>query len=184
MKKFGDRRDGKRVRNLNGMNYIMYHLLKSRCNNEVYINYAMDVTELVKYLDKLKTNKDQHITYFHAFCTAIGKIFYNRPYLNRFVVNGHFYERNDIVLAFAQKVSFEDDSKEYMQMFKVRPDDNVFRISERMKKKVKVVRESKGSDTDDLVSKIGKMPGPIRGFIVSIFKFLDKYDLVPSSMTK
>lgn len=184
MKKFGDRKDAKRVRNLNGMNYIMYHLKKKRSESEVYIDYPMDVTELVKYLDKYKNSKDKHITYFHAFTASVGKVFYNRPYLNRFIVNGHFYERNDIILAFAQKVSFDDDSKEYMQMFKIYPDDNIFKISERMSKKVKVVRESKGSGTDDLVARIGKMPRPIRGFIVSIFKFLDKHDLIPSSMTK
>ena len=114
MKKFGDRKDAKRVRNLNGMNYIMYHLKKKRSESEVYIDYPMDVTELVKYLDKYKNSKDKHITYFHAFTASVGKVFYNRPYLNRFIVNGHFYERNDIILAFAQKVSFDDDSKEYI----------------------------------------------------------------------
>ena len=47
MKKFGDRKDGKQIRNMNGMNYIMNDLLKSRCDNEVYANYTIDVTELV-----------------------------------------------------------------------------------------------------------------------------------------
>ena len=55
MSKFGDRKDGKRVKDINGMNHIMYHLGKSRCSNEVYIDYPIDVTNLVKYVEK--TNK-------------------------------------------------------------------------------------------------------------------------------
>lgn len=183
MKKFGDRRDGKRLKDLNGMNYIMYHIKKKRSESEVYINYSIDVTELVKYINELDRKK-KHITYFHAFSTAVAKVFYNRPYLNRFIVNGHFYERNEVLLAFAQKTQFNDDAKEFMQIFKVNKDDNIFSISERMSKKVQTVRSNKGSGTDDLVAKIGKMPRPIRGFVVSIFKFLDKHDLVPRSMTK
>ena len=30
---------------------------------------------------------DKEITYFHAFVTALGKVMYNRPRLNRFVAN-------------------------------------------------------------------------------------------------
>ena len=53
MSRFGDRKDGKRVRDINGINHIMYHLGKSRCSNEVYIDYPIDVTNLVKYVDNL-----------------------------------------------------------------------------------------------------------------------------------
>ena len=95
MKNFKDRRDGRRITNLNGMNYIMYHLKKKRCESEVYVNQEIDVTELKKYVEEVnKKNKERHITYFHVFATAIGKVIYNRPYLNRFIVNGHFYQRN------------------------------------------------------------------------------------------
>ena len=56
MKKFGDRKDGVRIRDLNGMNYINYQLKKKRCQSEVYINYSMDITKLVKYVEKINSN--------------------------------------------------------------------------------------------------------------------------------
>lgn len=183
MKKFGDRKDGTRVRNMNGANYIMYHLKKRRCESEVYINYAMDVTNLVKYMEKINKNK-KHITYFHVFATAIAKLIYNRPYLNRFIVNGHFYDRNEVTISYFAKTKFDDDSEELMQVLKVNPDDNLFTLSDKISGSVKKTRTSKSSGTDDLVSKIGNMPKPIRSFVVGIFKLLDRYDLVPKSMTK
>ena len=185
MKNFKDRRDGRRITNLNGMNYIMYHLKKKRCESEVYVNQEIDVTELKKYVEEVnKKNKERHITYFHVFATAIGKVIYNRPYLNRFIVNGHFYQRNEVTVSYVAKTTFDDDSEELMQVLKINENDNLFSISDSISKRVKKTRNSSSSGTDDFVAKIGKMPKPIRAFIVWVFKFLDRYDLVPSSMTK
>ena len=184
MKKFGDRKDGVRIRDLNGMNYINYQLKKKRCQSEVYINYSMDITKLVKYVEKINKKSDVHITYFHIFATALAKVIYNRPYLNRFIVNGHFYDRNEVSISYVAKTSFDDDSKELMQVLKIEEDDNLFTISDRISNRVKKTRNSKSSSTDDLVDKIGKMPKVLRNIIVGIFKFLDRHDLLPVSMTR
>lgn len=184
MKKLGDRKDAIRIKNINGMNYIMYHLKKRRSESEVYINYEIDVTNLVKYIEDINKKDNIHITYFHAFTTSIAKLVYNRPYLNRFIVNGHFYQRNEVTVSYVAKTEFNDDSEELMQVLKIDENDNIYTISDKLSKKVKKTRENKSSSTDDLVSTVGKMPKLIRAFVVSIFKIMDKYDLLPKSMTK
>lgn len=179
-----DRKDGKRLGRLNGMSYIMYHLKKSRNASEVYMDKAMDVTELVKYFNKLKKKDDVHVTYFHLFSTAVAKTIYNRPYLNRFIVNGYYYERNDVLLSYVAKTSFTDDAQEVMQVIKALPDDNIFTLSEKMSKVVKSARgDNKTSSTDDLVDNIGNLPKILRSPIVGVFKFLDRHDFLPISMT-
>lgn len=184
MGSFKDRKDGKRLGRLNGMSYIMYHLKKSRNASEVYMDKAMDVTELVKYFNKLKKKDDVHVTYFHLFSTAVAKTIYNRPYLNRFIVNGYYYERNDVLLSYVAKTSFTDDAQEVMQVIKALPDDNIFTLSEKMSKVVKSARgDNKTSSTDDLVDNIGNLPKILRSSIVGVFKFLDRHDFLPISMT-
>ena len=90
-KRFGDRKDGYRVRDINGMNYIMHDIQKKRNDNEVFGNYHLDVTNLVKYVNKYnEKNKDRHLTYFHVFSMAIAKTIYNRPLLNRFISKEKF----------------------------------------------------------------------------------------------
>lgn len=184
MSNFGDRKDGKRVKDINGMNHIMYHLGKSRCSNEVYIDYSIDVTSLVKYVDSINKIGDTHLTYFHVFCTAIGKVFYNRPLLNRFLVNGYFYDRNDVLISYVAKTSFDDSSSELMKVLKIDEGDNVFSISDKISGDVKKIRSNKGSGTDDLVSSVGNLPKPIRSVIAGVFKFLDRHDFLPLSMTR
>lgn len=184
-KRFGDRRDARRVRDIDGLHNIMISLNPKRCDSNVYINHKIDVTELVKYVENQnKKDKENKLTYFHAFSTAIAKLIYNRPLLNRYIVNGRFYDRNEVSLSFVAKVKIEDNSEEVLSVIKVKPNDNINTIRDTIANQVKQIRSNKRDITDDLVSKVGKTPKFIRNFIVWIVKQLDKYDLLPYSMVK
>ena len=102
------RKYAKRINNLSGLSQILIDLKPRRCDSDVYINQKMDVTELCKYMEN-KKKKNEDITIFHAFMTAIGKLYYNKPYLNRFIANRHIYEHNDIVISFVAKVAFNEE---------------------------------------------------------------------------
>ena len=188
MKKFGDRKDARRLskKEMTGMAYINCDLKKKRAYREVFMNMPMDVTEMIKYVNKHNASKkDIHITYFHVFCTAIAKTIYNYPNLNIFSMNGNFYMRNDVVLSFVAKKDFTAESKEVMQMLKVREDDNIFTLSEKISGGVKKARTGEGSDSggDNLVDSVGHLPTFLRRPVVGIFKFLDRHDLLPTSLT-
>ena len=185
MKKIGDRKDAKRVRNLTGMAQICIDLKPDRCDSDVYINQKMDVTNLVKYIEQRKKEKDE-ISYFHAFVTAIGKTFYNRPKLNRFVANRHIYEHDDIVVSFVAKVTFDDKSEELMIMVPIEENDNIDSISKKIKNKVDSVRNktSKKEGANNAIDILGKLPNIVRIPIVGIFKWCDKKGILPSSLIK
>jgi pyruvate/2-oxoglutarate dehydrogenase complex dihydrolipoamide acyltransferase (E2) component len=189
MKKFGDRRDGRRLtkKEMTGMAYINCDLKKKRAYREVFMNVPIDVTEMIKYVEKQNKKKDVHITYFHMFCAAIGKTIYNNPNLNIYSIGGNFYMRNDVILSFVAKTDFSDEAKEVMQMLKVEENDNIFTLSKKISGGVKKARsDSKESSSggDNLVDTVGHMPKIIRRPIVGVFKFLDKHDLLPKSLTE
>lgn len=184
-KRFGDRRDAKKVRNIDGVHSIMAHLKPSRCDSDVYINHKIDVTELVKYVEQRnRKDKNNKLTYFHAFSTAIAKLVYNRPLLNRYVVNGSFYDRKDVTLSFVAKVSFEDKAEEFLSVINTKKNGNIDAIRDAISQKVKQIRSNKKDETDDIVEKIGKLPKLLRKIIVGVVKILDRYDLLPYSMIK
>jgi pyruvate/2-oxoglutarate dehydrogenase complex dihydrolipoamide acyltransferase (E2) component len=185
MKKLLDRKDGKRVK-LNGMSQILIDLKPRRCDSDVFINQKLDVTELVKYMEK-KKKKNSDISYFHAFMTAIGKGYYNRPKLNRFVANRHVYEHNDIVISFVAKTSFNDKSEEIMIMTNFKENDNIDTISKQIKDNVDKIRNKKAAKVEkaganSAIDILGKLPNIIRVPLVGLLKFLDTKDLLPSSL--
>lgn len=184
-RKFGDRRDAKLCRDINGLSQICIDLKPKRSLSELFINQKYDVTNLVKYIEKQKQirSDEEKITYFHAFLTATAKVMYNRPLLNRFVANRHLYEHNDISLSFVMKTEFSDKAEEIMVIMPIEEKDNIFTVSDKVRKKVNSVREKsdKGTGANNAIQVIGKMPNIIRVPLIGIFKFLDKLGWLPSS---
>ncbi len=184
-KRLVDRKYAKRVDNISGLSQILIDLKPDRSVSDVYINQKMDVTELCKYVEKLK-KKGEHITIFHAFMAAIGKVYYNRPYLNRFVANRHIYEHNDVVISFVAKIAFDDNAEEMMILVKIDKDDNIHTISKKILDKVDSIRnkevDKKGANS--AIEILGKLPNIIRVPIVGVFKWCDKVGLLPSSLVE
>lgn len=185
-KRFGDRKDATKVRDIDGLHKLMLRLKPRRSSSDVYINHSIDVTELVKYIEKKKLlDKNVKTTYFHAFSTAIAKMIYTRPGLNRFVINGDFYDRNEVALSFVAKTELNDEAEECMAVIKVEENANINTIRDIISGKVKKIRDnSKKNDTDHTIELVGKMPKFLRAFIMWIFKKLDNHDMLPSSLTK
>jgi len=188
-KRFGDRRDAKKVRDLDGMHNIMLEVMPKRCDADVYINVKIDVTNLKKYVeDYKKKNPNDKITFFHAFATAFGKVIYNRPLLNRYIINRTYYDRNEIILAFVAKVAFQDNSEEMMINIPIAKDDNIFTIRDKIAARVEKVRntktstDDKRSGTNNIVDVVGHFPKFLRKIVVSILQCFDRHDWLPKDI--
>ena len=180
-RKFGDRRDGRKLK-IGGFEKIWYSLKSRRSENEVHILREIDVTELKNYYDKMK-KENTKLTYFHLFSTAVAKVIYNRPKLNRFVISGNCYDRNEVTLSFVAKTQFTDDANELFTVMRVNDDDNLNSISSKILGDVKKVRSNQGSTTDDFMDKLRFLPKFMVSIIAFIFRFLDNHDMLPKSLT-
>lgn len=187
-RKIGDRFDAKRCNDIGGMSQILIDLKPKRSLSEVYINQKIDVTNLVKYIESQRENKnlENKLTYFHAFATAIGKTIYNRPLLNRFIANRHVYEHNNVSLSFVIKIDFNDKSEEVMVILPLLDKDNLFTISKKIYDKVEKIRkkEDSGTGANDAIKVIGKLPNIIRIPLVGLFKFFDKVGCLPTFLVE
>ena len=180
-KKFGDRRDGTRLKS-SGFEKIWFSLKNKRSENEVHILKEIDVTELKKYYDKIKKDNDK-ITYFHLFSTAVAKIIYNNSKLNRFVINGNCYMRNEVTLSYVAKTAFTDDAGELFTVMRVSDDDTLCSISDKIFGDVKKIRNNQGSNTDDFMDSLKMLPKFLVKIVTWIVKILDNHDLLPKSLT-
>lgn len=180
-KKFGDRHDGKKIK-VSGFDKFLYFLKQKRSESEVYISKELDVTELKKYLEN-KKKENKNMTYFHVFSTGISKVIYNRPKLNRFIIGGNYYERNEVTLSFVAKTDFTDNSKELLTVIRVDEKDNINTLSDKISGNVLKIRSNSSSNVDNVVDMLGKLPKFIMRFIVWIIKVLDNHDMLPRSLT-
>jgi len=182
MKRFGDRRDGVRVRNIDTLHVLQAHIKPMRCDSDVYINQKMDVTNLVKYMEK-KKKTEEDLTYFHLFVTLLAKTIYNKPLLNRFVVNKSYYDRNNVTIAFTAKANYSDEAKDILSVIEVKEEDTLKEVKDKLKYAVSRVRNNDEGGANAAVSIIGKLPKFIVSLVVHFVKFLDRHDWLPSSLT-
>ena len=180
-----DRKDAKRINNIDGLAQISIDLKPNRSVSDVYINQKMDVTKLLEYI-KEKKETNENLTFFHAIVAAIGKTIYNRPKLNRFVANRHMYEHNDVVISFVAKVSFDDHSEEMMILITIDPSDTIDSISKKIKDKVSSIRnkKEKKEGANSAIDTLGKLPNILRVPLVGFLKWCDKKGILPASLIK
>ena len=180
-RKWGDRVDGHWVKDAPGMNVIMTRLYPNRADSEVYLNQKIDVTNLLKFLETKNTpDAPYKTTIFHCMVAIIGRVLNERPILNRFVMAGRIYERDEIIVNFTAKRKFEDHAEEALMTYKARPDDTLESISRFIVGDVKKMRaETSASGLDDILNKFAKLPRPLLLFIVKAVRWLDFWGKAP-----
>ena len=177
------RRDGTRIRGLDGYHMILPYVMPKRTEAEVSMTQQFDVTDLVEFMAARSAQLGMNIKIFHAICTAVARTVYHRPKLNVFISGRTFYQRKDITLSFVVKQQFEDTADETLMFLKVEPDMNLDSISRMIVGDVSKVRREKSNDLDKLMELVGKMPRFIlEGFFGSL-KMLEYNGIMPKALT-
>ena len=112
-RRFGDRKDGVLLRDLDGMHFITPIIYPNRCDNEAYLSETIDLTNMNAYLEKKNAeNPDFPYTMFHVIVAGLIKTITLRPKMNRFIANKNFYQRNGVSASFVVKKQFADEAAE------------------------------------------------------------------------
>ena len=100
-KRWGDRRDARWVREIDGLHSIFPHLMNKRTDAEVFMQMTFDITDTLAYIARKNEGETEYrATLFHCIMMAIAKTVYMRPLLNRFISGRRFYDRYDITMGF------------------------------------------------------------------------------------
>ena len=188
-KRWGDRKDAYRIREIDPMHSFMPYLMPNRADNEAVLNEKVDITEVVKYLEKKnKENPEFKYTLFHVFCAAIAKVMTLRPKMNYFYCGYRLYEKKDLTLAFVVKKKFTDNASETIAVVNVDRESDVppiEQIYEKVKKIVYGVRkEDKTDGATDAMDILTKLPRCLLKIVVRFLNFLEYYGWLPKSLVE
>ena len=177
------RRDGVRVKGLDGFHNILPYIMPKRTEAEVSMTEQFDVTDLVKYMKERNEEEGTELKIFHAICTAVARTIYHRPKLNWFISGKRFYERKDITLSFVVKQKFRDDADESLMFLKVEPDMNLDTISKMILGDVEKLRREKSNDLDRLMDFVGSLPRPVLELFFGSLRVLEYHGIMPKALT-
>ncbi len=183
-RKFGDRRDGTLLRNVDAMHFLMPLIYPNRCDNEAFISERIDLTNINKYLEeKNKDNPEYKYNLFQVLVSAVLKTITLRPKMNIFIANKNMYQRNEVSASFVIKKVFEDNSEEGMAFIHSRDDFTINDVHNEIYRQINRCRkETKQDSTVEAMELLNKIPRFISKTAVSFICFLDKIGKVPKSL--
>ncbi len=184
-RRWGDRRDGRRVK-APGLQTIMCYLMPKRTDCEVYLSDKLDVTELLRYLERVNAEHPEYkTTVFHCVIVALARMIRERPKMNRFIQGYRMYERNEISLSFVAKRRFADGADESLMFLVPRDDDALPQVSRRIVGEIGEMRKSESSTggVDALLDGLARLPRLLLMLIVRVVRWLDFWGVNPKALT-
>ena len=181
-RRWGDRRDGTLLRNLDSLHFITGIIYPNRCDNEAYISETIDLTNINAYLKKKNETADFHYTLFQVIVAAIAKTITLRPKMNRFVANRNFYQRNGVSLSFVVKKQFSDQGAEALAVLHVKDGDTIEAVHDYIEEQVTFCRSENVDSSTENMDILNSLPRFLSKAAVRFICWLDKHGWVPYSM--
>ena len=180
---WGERRDGKLLKDIDSMHYIMPLMYPDRCDNEAYISEQIDLTNAMAFLEKKNAADPEYkYNFFQLMVTAVLKTITLRPQLNRFIANYNLYQRNEVTAAFTVKRIFSDDGDEALAVIHSKEDFTLDDVHDEIYRQVSYVRHEGKDQSTESMDALQKIPGFLKKALGVGARFLDRRGWMPQSV--
>jgi hypothetical protein len=180
-KKWGDRREGRRLRTVTPMLQLVPYIMKERSDSQNFFEDVVDISNIEKYLEKKHKEGFTDMTLLHVILAAYVRIVAEKPGVNRFVAGRRVYARNNVecVMTIKQEMTIESPDTCVKAIFD--PRDNIYNVYRKFRR---VVKEALSAETgfDDTARVLTKLPRWLMRFLMRILRFLDFHGKLPKSL--
>ena len=182
-RRFGDRREGRRVRTLPAPTQIIPFIMKERNDAQNHFEDVIDITNIERYLDEKKREGYTDMTILHVILAAYVRVVAERPGINRFVSGQRIFARKNIEATIMIKKDMQLASPDTCIKVVLDPRDNIYTV---YKKFQKMIVEAKNEDIafDKTAHLFTKIPRFFLRSMVSFLKWLDYHGWLPKSLLK
>lgn len=179
---FGKRSDGKKIKGLSPVNRLIPHIMSARHDSQNLFKYELQCESLDEFIAKEK-EKGISINYMHIVIAGVVRLFALRPQLNRFVMNGRIFKRNNIMVSFVVKKALRDDVEETTVKLEFTGKENIYQIKEKIDETVKANSNVKAvNETDKTAKFLTNIPNFLIKIAVGLLKWLDKHGILPKKI--
>lgn len=182
-RRFGDRKDGRRVRTMSPMSYVIPYIMRTRNDAQNQIADTIDITEADKFLREMRAKGYKSISVLHVFIAAYIRAISMRPGINRFCSGQKIYHRNAIEINMAVKKEMSLDAPDTMIKVRFEPTDTITDVYEKFNAVVeKATAEGSNTDFDKTARWLTRLPGILFRGTVRLLEFLDYHGWLPQAL--
>ena len=182
-KRFGDRREGRRIRTLPPMSYVVPFIMDERNDAQNKFEDVIDITNIERYLDEKHREGYTDMTILHVILAAYVRVVSERPGINRFTAGQRIFARNNVecVMTIKKELSLESPDTCIKVVFD--PRDNIYNV---YKKFQKVAHDALNAETDfdDTARVLTKIPRFLMRGVIKLLFWLDYHGWLPKALEK
>ena len=182
-RKFGDRYDGYRIKNVDPFFFIVPEVMSKRVDSQVYFSDEIDITTLEQFVREHTNTDIPGLKLYHVVIAAYLRVVSQKPYFNRFALGHRIYHNKQLTVSMA--VKRRSDREETTLKIPFDPKDTVHDVVNKFNYLVaenKVVEAENG--TDKVAKILGSMPTFLLTAAIGFFKFLDRHGKLPKAINK
>jgi len=176
---FGLRPDGKRVKNIDPIQKIIPHIMKERYDAQNMTHFDCPCEPLDDFI-KSEREKGRSIKYMDIMMAGMVRIIATYPQLNRFVMNGRIFKRNEICISFVVKKGLSTDATESLVKLKFTGHESLYEVKVKVDKAImENAKMAANNGTEKLARLLTLTPNILIKLLVGSIKLLDKHGLLP-----
>lgn len=180
---FGNRPDGRRIKNVDPMQLITCFLMKKRYDSMNFFEDTINCEEWDTYI-KEKAEEGIKMGYMHIFIAGVVRMIALKPRLNRFVMNGKLYARPKIWVSFTIHPELHIDSPDTTIKLEFEGTESILEIADKINEAIRkeTVLRTEENDTDKLARVLTSMPSWILNIVAAVLKWMDRHNIMPKSI--
>lgn len=182
-RRFGDRKEGRRIRSLPSFNNFMPYIMVKRndaCNS---FQDSLEITETDRYLRKKRAEGFMGLGLLHLFIAAYVRVVAHCPGINRFIGGQRVYSRHKLEVVLTVKRSLTLNSPETTIKVRFEPTDTLTDVYRKMNEAIDEIKaDDSENNAENVAGTLMKIPGLILKFVVWLLTLLDYFGWLPKSI--
>ena len=183
-RKFGDRRDGHRLRGLDPYDTVSPYIMVERNVSSNFFRDRIEMTNAEKFIREQKEKGLSNFGLLHIFLAAYVRTVSQKPYLNRFIGGQKVFARNNIEVNMAVKPKFDRESTDTVIKVHFDPSDTAEDVYRKFQSVYEGAVSAAETSFDSTAKVINYIPGLVKKFVVWLLKLLDYFGLLPGAILK
>ena len=179
--RLGDRYEGRRLRTLAPMQYVIPYIMKVRADSQNHFEDRIDMDILDEYCAKKRAEGLTGFGALHAILAAYVRAISERPGVNRFVAGQHVYARKNIVANMTIKKKMGLDCPDTVIKVIFDPSDTADEVYRKFKETADKAT-SDDTDFDNTAGFLRHIPGLILRGVIGFLRFLDYFGILPRKL--
>ncbi len=180
-RRFGDRKEGRRLRTLHPIESISPYIMKTRADSQNHFEDVIDITNIEHFLQQKHLEGYKDMTLLHVMLATYVRILTERPGLNRFIAGQRIFSRNNIECVMTIKKELSVDAPDTVIKVEFDPRDDIYNVYNKFQSTA-LKAKAETTDLDDTAKILTKLPRFVLRGIMAFLRFLDYHGHLPNAL--